>query len=73
MRDWLKELDEIDRDCVHTYERFLRCKLIDKQEYIEIDSLTDECPMEFNTTKEFFGKYPEIKKRYYKMSFRMRA
>lgn len=62
MRDWLKLADEIDRDCVHRYEYLLGRKLNDWAEYVEIDKQVDEMILEFESRKEFFEAYPELKK-----------
>lgn len=62
MRDWLSSLDEIDRDCVHRYEYLLGRKLKDHNEYSEIDAQVDEMVLEFDSRKEFFEAYPELKK-----------
>ena len=62
MRDWLKFLDEIDRDCIHKYEYLLGRKLKDYNEYSEIDGRVDEMILEFDGRKEFFESYPELKK-----------
>ena len=61
MRDWLY-VDEIDRDCIHRYEYLLGRKLKDYKEYIEIDRQVDEMILEFESRKEFFEAYPELKK-----------
>lgn len=62
MRDWLKHEDEIDRDCIHRYEYLLGRKLKDRNEYSEIDEQVDEMVLEFDSRKEFFEAYPELKK-----------
>ena len=60
MRDWLKGLSEIDRDCIHQYEYLLGRKLKDYNEYSEIDSQVDEMILEYETRKEFFHFYPNL-------------
>ena len=62
MRDWLKDLDEIDRDCVHHYEYLLGRKLKSFIEYCMIDSEVNEMVLEFESRKEFFECYPKLKK-----------
>lgn len=62
MRDWLKCVDEIDRDCIHRYEYLLGRKLKDYKEYAEIDSQVDEMILEFTSRKDFYEEYPELKK-----------
>ena len=62
MREWLKCVDEIDRDCIHRYEYLLGRKLKDYDEYMEIDSQVDEMILEFNGRKEFYEAYPGLKK-----------
>ena len=62
MREWLKCVDEIDRDCIHKYEYLLGRKLKGWDEYMEIDSQVDEMVLEFDGRKEFFKTYPELKK-----------
>lgn len=62
MRDWLKDADEIDRDCIHRYEYLLGRKLKNYDEYSEIDGQVDEMVLEFESRKEFYKAYPELKK-----------
>ena len=62
MRDWISSLDEIDRDCIHRYEYLLGRKLKNYNEYSEIDGQVDEMILEFESRKEFFEVYPELKK-----------
>jgi hypothetical protein len=62
MRDWLKDLDEIDRDCVHQYEYLLGRKLKGYNEYVEIDKQVDEMVLEHESRKDFYKIYPELKK-----------
>lgn len=62
MRDWLKNVDEIDRDCIHRYEYLLGRKLKGYKEYQEIDNQVDEMILEFESRKEFYEAYPELKK-----------
>lgn len=62
MRYWLSSLDEIDRDCIRRYEYLFGRKLKDYNEYSEIDTQVDEMALEWNSRKEFFETYPELKK-----------
>lgn len=62
MRDWIKSLDEIDRDCIYRYEYLLGRKLNGYDEYHKIDSQVDEMVLEFESRKDFFEQYPEMKK-----------
>lgn len=62
MRDWIKPLSEIDRDCVHAYEYILGRKLNGFDEYREIDCQVDEMVLDFSGRKDFFAYYPELKK-----------
>lgn len=62
MRDWLSELDQIDRDCVHQYEYLLGRKLSGYEEYSEIDRQVDEMILDYSSRKDFFEDYPELKK-----------
>lgn len=62
MRDWVSCLDDIDRDCVHRYEYLLGRKLKDYNEYCEIDGQVDEMILEFESRREFYETYPELKK-----------
>jgi hypothetical protein len=62
MREWLKVLDEIDIDCVHRYEYLLGRKLKDRKEYSEIDGQVDEMILEYESRKEFFEVYPELRR-----------
>jgi hypothetical protein len=62
VRNWLKCADEIDRDCIHKYEYLLGRKLKDYNEYSEIDGQVDEMILEFDSRKDFYEAYPELKK-----------
>ena len=62
MREWIKELDEIDKDCVYKYEYILGRKLNGYSEYHEIDQQVDQMILEFDGRKDFFEEYPELKK-----------
>ena len=62
MRNWLKDVDEIDRDCILKYEYLLGRKLKDYNEYLEVDRQVDEMILEFKGRKEFYKTYPELKK-----------
>lgn len=72
MRDWLKSLDEIDRDCVHQYESLLGRQLTGFEEYHTIDSQVDEMILEWDNREEFFKAYPDLEK-YRKPSRRNKA
>ena len=60
MRDWLKDMDEIDRDCILRWEYLLGRKLTEYDEYIAIDEMIDEMILEWNSRREFFKEYPEL-------------
>ena len=60
MREWVWELDEIDRDCVFQYEQLLGRQLKDRAEYTEIDGQVDEMILEWDSRKEFFAAYPKL-------------
>lgn len=62
MREWLKSIDEIDRDCIHKYEYLLGRKLRDYNEYCEIDGQVEEMVLDFAGRKDFYEEYPELKK-----------
>ena len=62
MRDWLKPVDEIDRDCIYKYEYLLGRKLKNYNEYSEIDGQVYEMVLEFAGRKDFYKAYPELKK-----------
>ena len=62
MRDWLKSEELIDRDCIYRYEYLLGRKLKDHDEYVEIDKQVNEMVLEFDSRKEFYKTYPELKK-----------
>lgn len=62
MRAWLKNLSEIDQDCVHQYEYLLGRKLLDRSEYNEIDSQVDEMILEWEDRDEFYAAYPDLLK-----------
>lgn len=61
MREWVRNLSEIDQDCVAQYEMLLGRELVDYAEYIEIDSYVNEMILEFETKQSFFDSYPELK------------
>lgn len=60
MRSWLKNLEEIDLDCVLQYEYLLGRQLTGRDEYLEIDKQVDEMVLEFQNRKDFFAAYPEL-------------
>ena len=62
MRAWLKDISEIDKDCIHRYEYLLGRKLKNYDEYVEIDKQVDEMILEFEGRKEFYKKYPNAKR-----------
>lgn len=62
MREWLKNMDEIDIDCIHRYEYLLGRRLKDREEYSEIDGQVDEMILEYESRKEFFEVYPELRR-----------
>jgi hypothetical protein len=62
VRDWLKYVDEIDKDCIHRYEYLLGRKLKDYDEYSEIDEQVDDMILEITSRKVFYNMYPELKK-----------
>lgn len=62
MRNWLKNVDEIDRDCIYKYEYLLGRKLKSYNEYREIDSQVNEMVLEFEGRKDFYEVYPQLKK-----------
>lgn len=55
-------MDEIDIDCIHRYEYLLGRKLRDEAEYAEIDRQVDEMILEYESRKEFFEVYPELRR-----------
>lgn len=61
MRDWLKGVAEIDKDCIHRYEYLLGRKLKDYDEYSKIDKQVDEMILEFESRKDFYKAYPKLK------------
>lgn len=62
MREWLKYVDEIDKDCIHKYEYLLGRKLKSYDEYIEIDKQVEDMILEFDGRREFYKAYPQLKK-----------
>lgn len=62
MRDWLKTINEIDRDCIYKYEYIFGRKLNGYDEYHEIDQQVEEMVLDFDGRKDFFAEYPELKK-----------
>ena len=62
MRDWLKKLDLIDRDCVYKYEYLFGRKLNGYDEYNEIDKQVDDMILDYDGRRDFFKEYPELLK-----------
>lgn len=60
MRDWLKSLQEIDKDCVRQWEKLLGIKLKSRTQYLRVDWLIDEMILEFESMKELRAAYPDI-------------
>jgi len=60
MRDWLKNMDPIDRDCVYRYEYLLGRKLTGPAEYSELDRQVDELILEYDSRTAFFHDYPAL-------------
>lgn len=60
MRDWLKSLQEIDKDCVRQWEKLLGIKFNSLTEYLEIDMLIDEMILEYESKRELEAAYPDI-------------
>lgn len=61
-RDWVENLDDIDKDCVEQYEFLFGRQLKDWAEYHEIDGHVAEMILDYHTAEEFFGDYPELKR-----------
>ena len=66
MREWLRNTDEIDKDCILRWEYILNRKLNDFNEYHILDGMIDEMILEWRSRTEFFKRYPELE-RYKKM------
>ena len=62
MREWLENLEEIDRDCVERYEELLGRSLLNREEYAEIDKQVDEMILEWEDREDFFKAYPDLKR-----------
>ena len=62
MREWIKSVDEIDRDCIYKYEYLLGRKLKDYNEYREIDGQVEDMILDFAGRKDFYKEYPGLKK-----------
>lgn len=60
MREWIKNLSPLDRDCVQQYEFLLDRKLTGLEEYREIDNQVDEMILEYERKRDFFSEYPEL-------------
>lgn len=60
MRDWLKPVDEIDRDCIHQWEKLLRIKFQSYDEYSEVDGLIEDMILDYENKKELKMEYPNI-------------
>lgn len=66
MREWLRNTEEIDKDCILQWEYLLNRKLNDFNEYHILDGMIDEMILEWRSRPEFFKQYPELE-RYKKM------
>ena len=62
MRDWLRCVDEIDKDCILQWEYLLDRKLNDYNEYDILDGMIDEMILEWKSRRKFFKKYPKLEK-----------
>ena len=62
MRDWLKNVDEIDRDCILQWEYLLGRKLSSYEEYEILDKMVDDMILDWESRKDFFRDYPELQK-----------
>ena len=62
MREWLRNTEEIDRDCILQWEYLLNRKLNDFNEYHILDGMIDEIILEWRSRPEFFKRYPELEK-----------
>ena len=60
MRDWLKPLDEIDRDCIYRWEKLLKIKFNSYEEYEEVDAQIEEMILDYETKRELKENYPCI-------------
>lgn len=62
MRDWLKELDDLDRDCVRKWEQFLRMKFNSRDEYRVADAFIDDMILDYETKRDFTKAHPTCEK-----------
>ena len=62
MRDWLRCVDEIDKDCILQWEYLLDRKLNDYNEYDILDGMIDEMVLEWKSRREFFKQYLKLEK-----------
>ena len=60
MRDWYKTASDIDRDCIHWWERLFRIQFKSYEEYSKVDALIDEMILEYENKKELKQFYPNI-------------
>ena len=65
MREWIKQLSEIDRDCIEHYEYLLGRELRDKAEYKEIDGQVEEMILEWDSLENLLEQYPTLEKYLY--------
>ena len=60
MRTWLKPVDEIDRDCIHQWEKLLKIKFNSYDEYSNVDELIEDMILDYDTKSELKKDYPNI-------------
>lgn len=60
IREWLKPVDEIDRDCIHHWEKLLGIKFRSYEDYSEIDSWIEDMILDYDTKAELINEYPNI-------------
>ena len=60
IREWLKPVDEIDRDCIHWWEKLLGIKFRSYEDYSEIDSWIEDMILDYDTKEELIDVYPNI-------------
>lgn len=61
MREWIEQLDDIDKDCVKHYEYLLGRELKDRIEYKEIDGQVEEMILEWDSIDDLLECYPVLK------------
>lgn len=60
IREWLRPVDEIDRDCIHQWEKLFGIKFRSYEDYSEIDSWIEDMILDYDTKAELIDEYLNI-------------